>query len=124
MASSVKTKGGGANAYAMLTARVPKGIKERGDALLRSIGSTPTKLVNAAYAFLLEHGELPGAEEDRALAPGPRTLDKQQAQQLGQIMEALAVDSERLPDKPYAQLKEEAMRERFPEYFDMDPIRS
>lgn len=123
MPTSVKTKGG-ANAYAMLTARVPKGMKERGDALLRSMGSTPTKLVNAAYAFLLEHGKLPGAEESQALAPGPRTLNSQQAQRLGQIMEALAMDGERLPDKPYAQLKEEAMRERFPEYFDMEVGRS
>lgn len=116
MGTSAKAAGN-ASAYAMLTARVPKGVKERGDALLHSIGSTPTKLVNAAYAFLLEHGELPGVDEGcDSLKPGRRTLDKQQTQQLNRIMESLAVGSERFPDKTYEQLKEEAMAERFPEY--------
>lgn len=114
MATSAKATG---NAYAMLTARVPKGVKERGDALLRSMGSTPTKLVNAAYAFLLEHGELPAADTGcEALKSGPRTLNSQQVQQLNSIMEAMAVGSERFPDKTYEQLKEEAMAERFPKY--------
>ena len=116
MATSAKTTGS-ATAYAMLTARVPKGVKERGDALLHSIGSTPTKLVNAAYAFLLEHGKLPGTDEESGtLKPGRRTLDSRQAQQLNRIMDSLAVRSERFPDKAYEQLKEEAMAERFPEY--------
>lgn len=116
MGTSAKTAGS-ATAYAMLTARVPRGVKERGDALLRSMGSTPTKLVNAAYAFLLEHGELPGADEEHcSLKPGRRTLNKQQMQQLSRIMDSLAAGCGRSPEKTYGQLREEAMAERFPEY--------
>lgn len=119
MATSAKATGN--TAYTMLTARVPKGVKERGDALLRSMGSTPTKLVNAAYAFLLEHRELPGAGTGcKALKSGPRTLNSQQAQQLSSIMETLAVGSGRSPKKTYEQLREEAMAERFPEYLKPD----
>jgi len=49
---------------AMISARVPVEIKKRGDKALKEIGSTATELVNAAYRYVIEHGELPGAKPD------------------------------------------------------------
>lgn len=42
-----------------VTARVPAEIKEQGNAILKSIGSSPTQLVNAAYEYVLAEGEVP-----------------------------------------------------------------
>ena len=46
---------------AVVTARVPVEVKEQGARVLRSIGATPTQLVNAAYSYVLETGTLPCA---------------------------------------------------------------
>ena len=46
---------------AIVTARVPIEIKEQGNAILREIGSSPTKLINAAYNYLLATHALPSA---------------------------------------------------------------
>ncbi len=47
--------------HAIVTARVPAGIKEQGRVALEKIGSTPTELINAAYEYVLAKGELPSA---------------------------------------------------------------
>jgi antitoxin component of RelBE/YafQ-DinJ toxin-antitoxin module len=47
---------------AMVSARVPIEIKKRGDGKLKEIGSSATELVNAAYRYVIEHGELPGSK--------------------------------------------------------------
>ena len=47
--------------HAMVTARVPLEIRDQVNAKLRSIGSSPTELVNAAYDYVLATGELPEA---------------------------------------------------------------
>lgn len=44
---------------AMVTARVPAEVKEQVNALLRAAGSSPTELVNAAYSYFLQCGQLP-----------------------------------------------------------------
>ena len=38
---------------AIVSARVPIALKERGNDVLREIGATPTQLINAAYEFIL-----------------------------------------------------------------------
>ena len=48
--------------HAMVTARVPLEIRDQVNAKLRSIGSSPTELVNAAYDYVLATGELPDAQ--------------------------------------------------------------
>ena len=45
---------------AVTSARLPREIKQQGDAILRSIGSSPTELVNAAYRYVIATHELPG----------------------------------------------------------------
>ena len=47
---------------AMVTARVPVEIKEQGNAILREIGSSPSKLVNAAYEYVLKTRRVPEAD--------------------------------------------------------------
>ena len=44
---------------AVVTARVPVEVKDQATRILRSIGATPTQLINAAYAYVLETGSLP-----------------------------------------------------------------
>jgi antitoxin component of RelBE/YafQ-DinJ toxin-antitoxin module len=58
----------------MVTARVPAQIRERGNAILRELGTTPTELVNAAYAYLIEYGKLPQVASE--LNPGVRVVGK------------------------------------------------
>lgn len=60
---------------AMVSARVPVEIKKRGDGKLKEIGSNPTELVNAAYRYIIEHGELPGAKAEEPIGvPQTKTL--------------------------------------------------
>ena len=44
---------------AIATARVPRHIKAQGDAVLRSLGSSPTELVNSAYRYVIAEHRLP-----------------------------------------------------------------
>lgn len=44
---------------AIVTARVPVEIKEQVNAILKEIDSTPTKLINAAYEYVLATHMLP-----------------------------------------------------------------
>ena len=67
---------------AIVSARVPIALKERGNGILHDIGSTPTQLINAAYQFVLAEHELPkphdplegmrGAKREREGAPLPQ----------------------------------------------------
>lgn len=64
----------------MVTARVPLEIRDQVNAKLRSIGSSPTELVNAAYDYVLATGELPDAQ--RGESPLRITLTDAQANEL------------------------------------------
>jgi antitoxin component of RelBE/YafQ-DinJ toxin-antitoxin module len=44
---------------AIVTARVPVGVKEEANAILKQIGATTTDLVRAAFDFLLQERKLP-----------------------------------------------------------------
>lgn len=100
---------------AVVTARIPKGIKQRGDAALKRIGATPTKLINAAYVYVLEHGKLPGyGEGHKELAPGVRHLSRDQVKRLRKQMECTMLPLGISTD--YDRAREEAMRERYVEY--------
>ena len=66
--------------HAMVTARVPLEIRDQVNAKLRSIGSSPTELVNAAYDYVLATGELPDAQ--RGESPLRITLTDAQANEL------------------------------------------
>lgn len=46
---------------ALVNARVPRAKKEAGASILESVGATTSELINSAYDYLLEHKELPTA---------------------------------------------------------------
>ena len=52
-----------ANTDSIVTARVPKEIREQGDSALKRIGSTVTELVNSAFEYVIRTGELPTSQE-------------------------------------------------------------
>lgn len=52
--------------YAMVTARVPSEIRDQVNAQLRSMGSSATELVNAAYDYVLRTGQLPDPAAEEA----------------------------------------------------------
>ena len=67
----------------IVTARVPVEIREQVNGMLKEMGSTPTELVNAAYRYVLECGELPGkASGPDNLAGQRRSLSQEQLQSL------------------------------------------
>lgn len=89
---------------AIVTARVPVEIKEQGAAILREIGSTPTKLINAAYDYLLATHQLPspqvtveylGAPATSASGKKVRIITKQMREELERSLAACT-----LPEPP------------------------
>ena len=65
---------------AMVSARVPVEIKKRGDNKLKELGATATELVNAAYRYVIDNGELPGAKPEQSAGhPQTKTLSAEAA---------------------------------------------
>ena len=56
----------------LVSARIPTAKKEASAGILRQIGATATDLINSAYDYLLESGELPHVGKD---APQRRDFD-------------------------------------------------
>ena len=100
---------------AVVTARVPVEIKEQGNALLRSIGSSPTELINEAYRYVLKHGKLP-VSEGGSTAPGgkpvARRLTVEQRANLQASLQAMTLP---LPqdDRSFESMLAEARNERY-----------
>ena len=68
---------------AIVTARVPSGIKDQGRVVLEKIGATPTDLINAAYRYVLSEGKLPQPSDAGSQIPsGIKTLDEEQRKEL------------------------------------------
>ena len=64
----------------MVSARVPVEIRDQVNEGLRSIGSSPTELINSAYEFFLENKRLP--KKEPVAKRGRRTLSKEQRRKL------------------------------------------
>lgn len=67
------------------SARVPVEVKRQGDAVLRGLGSSPTELINAAYAYVIECGSLP--RPPRAKPTDTRGLSKARQAELRSFLE-------------------------------------
>lgn len=99
-----------------VSARIPVAVKERGGAILKEIGATPTELINAAYQYLLANHELPGAKEAHDLPRNVhRTLSKEQKERVREFLDSVYLGP--WPeDKTYDELLAEARDERFASY--------
>ncbi len=73
---------------ATISARVPDDIRSQGLSRLRARGATVSDLVNAAFNYLIETGELPGRVSPLggSKVPGPRQLDAAQREALCQSL--------------------------------------
>jgi len=101
---------------AVVTARVPVEIKEQGNAKLKSIGATPTELVNAAYRYVLKTGELPRANKHPLAQDGAnrsRRLSNQQRSELIASLSAMTLPAASDDTRSFSELLAEARDERY-----------
>lgn len=94
----------------VVTARVPAGIREQGNEVLASIGSTPTELVNRAYEYVIRTKRLPEAASPAA--GKKRVLTSQQKQRLARSMDetTFAVPESFWAERSYKDLLAEGRR--------------
>ncbi len=100
----------------IVTARVPREIKRRGDAVLKKIGATPTQLINASYEYVLACNGLPNAQlESKQLKPGKRTITSSIKKKLQKFEQSTVRIDDRYVDMPYEQMRNVVMQSRFAE---------
>ena len=93
----------------IVTARVPSGIKEQGADVLKSIGHTPTELINAAYKYVIEKRELPTVNAEPLADPDiKRRLTKKQASSIRKQIEATTFE---IPDSFWMKSDDELLTE-------------
>lgn len=77
---------------AIVSARVPIALKERGNGILHDIGSTPTQLINAAYQFVLAEHELPKPHDPlEGMRGTKRELTDEQKEKVRRSLKAMYV---------------------------------
>ncbi|WP_165246658.1 hypothetical protein [Adlercreutzia sp. ZJ141] len=98
---------------AIVSARVPVAVKERGNATLKELGSTPSQLINAAYEFVLAERQLPKAREPlRAAGAQKRALTPQQVKKIRASLEAMYVGPT-VSNQPFNEQLNKARDERY-----------
>lgn len=96
----------------VVTARVPENVRARGVEVLREIGSNTSELVNSAFAYVIKEQKLPKARTD--MNPGVRTLSAEQMHELEAFIQDVRVPTPaNWESKPFDQLFDEAMEERY-----------
>ena len=96
----------------VVTARVPKGVRDRGVEVLKSIGSTTSELVNAAFDYVIQAKELPRFEQEKR--GGVRVPSKEQAEELSAFMRSVKVDVPAAwDDASFEDLLDDAMGQRY-----------
>ncbi len=105
----------GSRPDAIVTARVPVEIKERGNAILRKIGSSPTELINSAYEYVLREEKLPQATPVLSELCGQhRSLTPEQKRHLKERMQKMTLKApEGWGEKTFKELLNEAREERY-----------
>lgn len=102
---------------AIVTARVPVEIKDQGNRILKSLGSSPTELINAAYRYVLAEKRLPHIEplSGTGRKQGSRELSPSQKEALQRSFEAmrLAAPLEYPNGKSFEDLLDDARNERY-----------
>lgn len=98
---------------AIVSARVPIALKERGNDVLREIGATPTQLINAAYEFILSERELPKTHRHfEDIKDKKRELTPQQREKIQLALQTMYVGP--VPDgTPFKEQLNNARDERY-----------
>ncbi len=98
---------------AIVSARVPIALKERGNGILHDIGSTPTQLINAAYQFVLAEHELPKPHDPlEGMRGAKRELTDEQKEKVRRSLKAMYVGSS-ATDEPFSRQLNAARDERY-----------
>ena len=61
----------------IVTARIPVEVKNQVTEVLESLGSNTTKLINAAFEYVLVTGKLPDAREESSLESSAKGVSRQ-----------------------------------------------
>ena len=91
----------------IVTARVPAEIKRQAADMLAQMESSTTKLINAAFEYLLATGELPRADRG-APAPNSRELSEAQRDELTAFFRATSVPA---PSSFWSELGDRSYKE-------------
>ena len=91
----------------IVTARVPAEIKSQAMQMLAQMGSSTTKLINAAFEYLLATGELPRVNQE-APTPSTRQLDEGQRSELAAFFHATSVPA---PSSFWSELGDRSYKE-------------
>lgn len=79
----------------IVTARIPVEVKNQVSGILESLGSNTTKLINAAFDYVLATGELPCAEKSVKSKPSSKTkvrkLSKEDQEDLARLFKKISV---------------------------------
>lgn len=98
---------------AIVSARVPIALKERGNGILHDIGSTPTQLINAAYQFVLAEHELPKPHDPlEGMRGTKRELTDEQKEKVRRSLKAMYVGPS-ATDEPFSRQLNAARDERY-----------
>ena len=95
---------------AIVTARVPVEIKDQVSAILAEMGSSPTKLINAAYEYVMRTRELPRAS-DAPSADTPVTVRRLTAEQRSELEAALDQCTLDIPQSFWDELGDRSYKE-------------
>ena len=98
---------------AIVSARVPIALKERGNGILHDSGSTPTQLINAAYQFVLAEHELPKPHDPlEGMRGTKRELTDEQKEKVRRSLKAMYVGPS-ATDEPFSRQLNAARDERY-----------
>ena len=73
----------------VVTARVPVEVKNQVSEVLESLGSNTTKLINAAFEYVLVTGKLPDVREDVSLESSSKGVSRQLSEKDKEQLSAL-----------------------------------
>ena len=97
----------------MVSARVPLPLKNAVNRELKTIGSSPTELINKAYEYFLVTKQLP--ESEGSLKPGIRKIDATRRKQLRSMIDRTTypVPESYFGNRSYDQILEDELRNSY-----------
>lgn len=104
--------------HSVISARIPKEIRDQGDAALKRLDSTVTELVNSAFEYVIKTGSLPTAPKSSGIPEKKikRVFSPEQKTQFAYYLKATSVPLSATYDSLNAkQIKEMRLAEKYGE---------